>query len=273
MTPNPTSTYTPTLMEKLLGRNYKWWYIILYNLKSLTAYIASEFALILSNSLIYFVTLYIWSLSNRDDTGEVLVYLVIGNLFLSLTTMGTAWDVHDDIFTGSISSKLLLPTGYFQYRFFTGLANLIKDGFQNIVIIFTISIWFLEGFSLNQNFLYLPLLLIIAYCLRFFLEFIIGSSAFFIIYGYGLIRSFLSVLPLLAGAMIPLNLIHKNFQIIKYTPFSYLLHHPMQIYLGKYAPIETFYVFAGGIFWCVALYFLAKLVFKVGLKRNESVGL
>jgi ABC-type uncharacterized transport system permease subunit len=47
----------------------------------------------------------------------------------------------------------------------------------------------------------------------------------------------------------------------------------MQIYLGKYSNLEIFYTFLGGLVWCIMLYFLAKLVFKMGLKKNESVGL
>jgi ABC-type uncharacterized transport system permease subunit len=47
----------------------------------------------------------------------------------------------------------------------------------------------------------------------------------------------------------------------------------MQIYLGKYDFNQTLMVFAGGIAWCIVLYFLAKWVFKMGLKRNEAVGL
>jgi ABC-type uncharacterized transport system permease subunit len=51
------------------------------------------------------------------------------------------------------------------------------------------------------------------------------------------------------------------------------LHHPMQIYLGEYNSLDILLVFLGGIVWCLVLYFLAKFVFKLGLKRNESVGL
>jgi ABC-type uncharacterized transport system permease subunit len=47
----------------------------------------------------------------------------------------------------------------------------------------------------------------------------------------------------------------------------------MQIYLGKYNFQETLAVFLGGIIWFLVLYFLAKLVFKMGLKKNEAVGL
>ena len=55
--------------------------------------------------------------------------------------------------------------------------------------------------------------------------------------------------------------------------FAFTFYHPMQIYLGKYSILETIYVFGGGIVWCIILYYSAKWVFKMGLKRNEAVGL
>jgi ABC-2 type transport system permease protein len=60
---------------------------------------------------------------------------------------------------------------------------------------------------------------------------------------------------------------------VENTPFAYILHYPMQIYLGKYDTNQTILVFLGGLAWCLALFILAKIVFKLGLKRNESVGL
>jgi hypothetical protein len=67
------------------------------------------------------------------------------------------------------------------------------------------------------------------------------------------------------------TILYSSF--LQFLPTSYILHHPMQIYLGKYTNLEIFYVFLGGLAWCAVLYFLAKLVFKMGLKRNEAVGL
>ena len=69
------------------------------------------------------------------------------------------------------------------------------------------------------------------------------------------------------------NEIDGQLNTMIWTPFTYLLHHPMQIYLGKYSALETLYVFGGGIVWCVILYYLVKWVFKMGLKRNEAIGL
>jgi ABC-type uncharacterized transport system permease subunit len=80
------------------------------------------------------------------------------------------------------------------------------------------------------------------------------------------------LLPFLSGSLIPFDA-NPYLNFLKYTPFSYYAYHPMQIYLGKYDTITTTQVFAGGLAWCFVLYFLAKFVFKAGLKRNEAVGL
>jgi ABC-2 type transport system permease protein len=77
---------------------------------------------------------------------------------------------------------------------------------------------------------------------------------------------------IIAGFIIPLDKLPFS-GFLQFLPTSWLLHRPMQIYLNKYSPLETFYVFLGGLVWCLVLYFLAKWVFKLGLKRNESVGL
>ena len=117
--------------------------------------------------------------------------------------------------------------------------------------------------------LLLPISLIILYLLGY----IVACNGFFmtqingITLNYGLLLSFLS------GKFFPLGLIFENFYLYLLNPFAFTFYHPMQIYLGKYSPLETLWVFLGGIFWCFFLYFLAKLVFKMGLKKNESVGL
>jgi ABC-2 type transport system permease protein len=86
----------------------------------------------------------------------------------------------------------------------------------------------------------------------------------FLLFGYQ------DLSELLSGGIVPL-IGFLNFLSI--LPFSFWVHHPMQIYLGNYSTLETFYVFAGGFGWCVILYFLAQFIFKLGLKRNEAVGL
>jgi ABC-type uncharacterized transport system permease subunit len=62
-------------------------------------------------------------------------------------------------------------------------------------------------------------------------------------------------IKILAGSTIPFSYFPLNFQWLQYNPFAWCFYHPMQIYLGKYSNLEIFYVFLGGIFWCIILYY------------------
>jgi ABC-type uncharacterized transport system permease subunit len=44
-------------------------------------------------------------------------------------------------------------------------------------------------------------------------------------------------------------------------------------FLGKYSTTEIIYTFLGGIAWCLVLWILAQVIFKLGLKKNEAIGL
>ena len=266
-----TATYKPTFMQKLLGRNYKWWYVMVFNFRSASAYAFSDLFYYLNQAIIVYISIAIWGFSQRDDTTDTLTYLIIGNIFLSLLLLNNHWRFADEVFSGKFSSRYILPINLFKFYFFNAIAYLSK---VSLVIIFYIPLLFINRnliqFSL-QGLLYLFVFLILALLIKFFYNFIVGCSVFWLTNSDGLLSFSETTAMVLSGSFIPLSLI--NFKLIEYLPFAYFLHHPMQIYLGKYTPLETFYVFTGGIVWCLVLYFLAKWVFKMGLKRNEAVGL
>ncbi len=153
--------------------------------------------------------------------------------------------------------------------------NLIQLGGVSIGIIFCLTTF--ATISLPSWTLFWVILLIpISFTLNHLFGIIFSSLAFWTKqWDYeGIKESYEISFMLLTGSIIPLDKL--PFEISKYLAFlptSWLLHHPMQIYLGKYSSLETFYTFFGGLIWCFVLYFLAKWVFKLGLKRNESVGL
>ena len=47
----------------------------------------------------------------------------------------------------------------------------------------------------------------------------------------------------------------------------------MQVYLGKLESASILNLILGGIVWGIAILCLAIRIFKMGVKRNESVGL
>jgi ABC-2 type transport system permease protein len=108
---------------------------------------------------------------------------------------------------------------------------------------------------------------------QYFFNIILGYLAFWFTEVEGFVQSYIAVSVFLAGNVIPLNIIPTVGNYLVFLPFAFTFYHPMQIYLGKYDTNKTIYIFLGGLAWCIVLYFLAKIIFKMGLKRNESVGL
>ena len=275
-----TSTYTPTLIEKLLGRNYKWWYLILFNVKSQRAYIGDTIFWTLYSFVYTFGMFAVWWLTTKDNpnfsTSDILTYLYFGSLIGSLTNnwsnRALGWDNQE----GKLTQYLLYPTSYFSYQYVIyigrqAMANFPVQIFSLLLLLPILGQYII--LNLNQNLLAVVLLVPIIYSINLFLNFTFGCITFWIVeieganQFYGYFRDFLK------GAVIPLSLISPFIPFVQFTPFALTLHHPMQIYLGEYNSLDILLVFLGGIFWCVILYFFANFIFKIGLKRNESVGL
>jgi len=275
---NSISAYTPTFMEKLLGKNYKWWYALVFYFRStstnITAFYISQFSYITEALII----VYLWFQSSQRS--ELFTYLIMGRLFRSIISSYYYTDLTNMINTGTISKKLLQPQDFFWSEAVSNLGQRLAKNPPTIIgsIIAAIisNFLFIQLTPPDFKFLFLVVLFIpIAFSIQYLFGYIFGCISFFIydkrdVWAYQ--QSFDRFISIFAGYYIPLN--SNIFPMwIQNLPFAFLLHHAMQIYLGNYNPQETLSVFAGGIAWCLVLYFLARFVFKIGLKRNEAVGL
>jgi ABC-type uncharacterized transport system permease subunit len=169
---------------------------------------------------------------------------------------------------------LMRPSSVFLYFSFSSLGSDLFYAFWNILFLLILGIFFKSYLTLTlfTSLLFFVLLMILARCLGYFYQMIVGSVTFWTTDAGGIIRTAGFITVFCSGSLFPLDLISET-KFLQFLPFAFTFYHPMQIYLGKYDNFQTFWVFLGGVSWCVFLYFLAKLVFKMGLKRNESVGL
>ena len=275
-----TTTYKPTFLQKLLGSNYKWWFIILYNLKSQRAYLGDTFFWTLSSFVRTAGVFGIWWLTTKDspnfETNLILSYLFFGSFLSTMTNNWADLSLGWHNITGRISGYLLKPTSYLWYQYIMYIGRQFLANFPIQILSFVLLFPFIRQyliFNLDLNLVFVILLIPIIYSLNLFLNFTFGCLTFWILELDGANDFYSYLSDFLKGGLIPLSMILGYFPFLNYSPFVFLLHHPMQIYLGKYSSLEIFYVFLGGIIWCAALYFLAKWVFKMGLKKNESVGL
>jgi ABC-2 type transport system permease protein len=266
-------SYKQTFLQKLLGKHYKWWFIIKYNFRLAVLDFTTLIITIIRFTIPLFISLLIYSSFN--ETRNQLSELTLASYFFqfSIIGWGISWDLRFNIIKGGLSKILLLPSDYIFSQVFVAIGYNSFVLFLRTLLYIPIFI-FQGGIIINPTFVFPTLICIfLGATMLFFYEIILGSTAFWLqVASNRVIEIFGDIIPLMAGSLILLNL-NQITSFFKYLPFSITAHHPMQIYLGKYSPLETFYVIAGGIAWCIILYLLAKLIFKLGLKRNEAVGL
>ncbi|MEI6728993.1 MAG: hypothetical protein WCK98_05100 [bacterium] len=272
-----TLVYSPTITEKILGRWYKWWYIIKYNLSVASGGLFGN----LYQSIGYFtesiVVFYLWYQNGNSAT--VITYLLVGRIYKALSENYFYNSFGDNVLTGKVISQLLIPQPFIFYLYFQMVGRrFIRNIFEASAYIFSgaIFIYFTHVEILfSWRLLVLLAFIPITFSINHFFGIIIGSLAFFLEDSRefsSFAGAYLIFRNMMSGLILPLDKAPAaGFFVL--TPYAWVLHHQVQIYLGKYDNNQIVLAFIGGLTWCIILYFLAKLVFKLGLKRNESVGL
>lgn len=273
------SDFQPTFLQKLLGRNYKWWYLFQFRFKSRTVSIIDNYFFVFGHLMVLLGTILTWWLANNKivdyELQQKWTYFIIGEIYFNFIYTFAEYLAFEFV-EGRHTKDLLRPQKYIWMKMVDAYG---EASVQNTVkfVLLAIVILLLQttgtvNFNFNNFFILLGLIPL-SFVIFYFVAFTVACSGFFLPRIHGIAFNFTFVSALLMGRVFPLNLLTSNFAFYLFDPLAFTFYHPMQIYLGKYDTIQTIWVFMGGIAWCVVLYFLAKLVFKLGLKRNESVGL
>jgi ABC-2 type transport system permease protein len=231
----------------------------------------------MGGTVLYTVTIvYLWHIKGSPSTTST--YLLVGRLYKALSENLFYGILANQIITGKLTDVLLRPINVMRYYF---LATLGKRIFRNFIelIGFGVAILICVSFTqvnfIWQNIWLLVLFIPISYWINHFTGVLIGSLAFFIYNKTdypGLESFYANIRTICSGLLIPLNLLPFSGFFVS-LPFAFTLHHPTEMYLGSYSPLQVVYTFGGGIFWCIFLFYISTFVFKKGLKRNEAVGL
>jgi ABC-type uncharacterized transport system permease subunit len=267
-----------TFLQQTLGKNYKWWYVYSYYLKIRTSSSWDSVLFVLGQLLSLVGVILIWYLSGNKLLDfafqSKLTYFLVGEIFSCLIFIITCFEGFN-IIRGNQTRIFLAPQNYFKVIFFRCWGDSSLQAFSKICFLFFFVI-LLSKYIIFYSFLNTFLALLFAFfgiTISYFLESIISFCGFFLTRVNGVIMNFGLLVGLFSGKLFPLDLLIENFWVNLYNPFAYLFYHPMQIYLGKYSTNEILYTFLGGIAWCFVLWTLARVIFKLGLKKNEAVGL
>jgi ABC-type uncharacterized transport system permease subunit len=265
-----------SVLQNILGRHYKWWYILTYYFKLEGVYFFTNLFHFLGQSIGIFTAIFIWA--TVDGSSAITTSLVIGLLFYTATGNTIYWIIGHGIEHGVVTKFLITPTSFMRIYFFISTGFLGRVIMYNSIMFVPVLLILRERVVLVSDFRYiLPIIifLMIGFFIRFLCAYLVGLSTFWTTQVYGQGNTYENIMPLLIGLVFPYNIITIGWlkTILIFSPWSFVVYHPLQIYLGNYSIVQILGYFIYSLLWCFLLYFVSKKVFLAGLKRNESVGL
>ncbi|HDX9579238.1 TPA: ABC-2 family transporter protein [Bacillus pseudomycoides] len=205
----------------------------------------------------------------------MITYVIIAKLIELLLIPEMHWSINEEIQSGELSKYLTKPFSYFGYWFSHNLGNKIIQVLMSVIPIIPI-------IFLNRDYFLLPTL---KYTFLFILSIVGALILYYMIYYLTSLFSFYFVeissffftidivLELLSGSLIPLEFLPAPLNTItQFLPFSYLIHFPVNVYLGNLNGTEILNGLILQVVWSLVFYVLIRVLWKKGLNKYESVG-
>jgi ABC-2 type transport system permease protein len=77
----------------------------------------------------------------------------------------------------------------------------------------------------------------------------------------------------ISGQMMPLDLLPQPWSgLLKFLPFQYMAYFPAVVFLGKVEGAELWFMLLGELIWAIAFMVLARVLFRIGLRRYSAFG-
>jgi ABC-2 type transport system permease protein len=115
--------------------------------------------------------------------------------------------------------------------------------------------------------------LILAFLVGFFFEASVGMIGFWFLEVTSLLYIVMTLNFFISGQMLPLNLLPEPwFSLLKFLPFQYMAYFPAVVFLGKVKGAELWILLLGELLWAVVFMILARVLFRMGLRRYSAFG-
>ncbi len=211
------------------------------------------------------------------DFGQIVYYFMVVLLVESLVTpTDDEWQIAAEIREGQINNFLAKPIDHLAYRVSLFLSARLLYTALTIIPIAGVFAWFHEFIVLPTDPLTWPLFLvslIMAAAIQFLIAYALAMLAFWILEISTVVFILYSFEYYLSGRMFPLDIMPDGLRIaLKFLPFTYELYFPVAVLMEKIRGVDLWIGLAIQAGWVLACFLAARLMWRAGLRRYESVG-
>lgn len=204
---------------------------------------------------------------------EFIRYFIAVFVVRQFSFIWVIWEFEELVVSGNLSQQLLMPIDPV-WRF---LASHITERVVRLPIVLAI-----VGlcFVLYPEALWLPrpadlasgmLLLALAFCARFALQYMMSMLAFFSERAASIEELWFVVHMFLSGLIAPLDVYPEPVRrFTELTPFPYLIYYPVNVLLGRGAPFGRAVAVLAA--WGVVAWLLQRQLWRRGLRRYSAMG-
>jgi ABC-2 type transport system permease protein len=208
---------------------------------------------------------------------EMLAYTVGVMTLRTVVTVYTEYGIDEQIRQGTLSTHLVRPMNMWAYWFVDSLGWKTFRNMLSVPVLVGALLWLgPEIGRLSVPIERLPALvvsLLLSTGICFFLKLCLGFVGFWTNDIYGISTVYEVIANVLGGVMMPLALLPAWLQLVaQWLPIQAIYAVPLNVLLGKVSDADVWWGIGLQLCWIVALWGLALVLWRAGLRRYESVG-
>lgn len=232
-----------------------------------------------------FVILFVvWSavfrVMNRTQINGFTLWKMISYYFIYAAIVHIAgyyrqlpYTVWNEVTSGDMSKFICRPISYIKYHFFYGIGYAYYSAIICVPLVVIASLSFFSGIDFLAKVLLFILSLSLGIIVTFYVHILVGFVSFWTEAIFGYRDLILHIGSIFSGGIIPLSFMPGRLQHVSdFLPFRYMVYDPICILIYKYSLLETAGIIIKQGVCILVLGIVARLLWRIGLKRYEAQG-
>jgi ABC-2 type transport system permease protein len=240
-------------------------------------YRAELFLWVLSGSL-PFIVMGIWVKAAQSqelalEPVQFARYFLAAFLVRQSNVVWVIWEFEQEVIQGKLSPRLLQPIDPVWHHFFSHIAERFARFPFIIGLVLLFFTLYPQAFwlpSLGTTLIFL-LILLVAFCLRFLIQYTLALAAFWTERASALEELWFLPYLFLSGVIAPLEMFPPTLrEIVLWTPFPYLVNFPASVLVGLPTNIGRGLIVMLG--WGIVIFILNRWLWRKGLRQYSGMG-